>query len=141
MPRNLTPQSSLENQKREAKRWLKALREDVALSKERLERAFPGAPKIPHLRDIQHALARELGAPGWAALKQMLARQAEPGETHEDRVNHFLEAACPDHHVRGRPDHSRALHTAARLLERYPDIAHDSLTTAVVCGDLAEVER
>ncbi|HEY8166284.1 MAG TPA: ankyrin repeat domain-containing protein [Gemmatimonadaceae bacterium] len=34
-----------------------------------------------------------------------------------------------------------ARHTAMRLLERYPEIAHQSFYTAVVCGDLEQVER
>ena len=34
-----------------------------------------------------------------------------------------------------------ALHTAKRLLERHPDIAHDSIYSAIVCGELAEVKR
>ena len=34
-----------------------------------------------------------------------------------------------------------ALHTAGRMLEQHPEIARDSFYTAVVCGDLAEVER
>src|SRR4026209_1543767 len=37
-------------------------------------------------------------------------------------LSRFLDNACPDHHVRGGPDHVRAAHTAMRLLARYPDI-------------------
>ncbi len=36
-------------------------------------------------------------------------------------LNEFLDSACPDHHVRGGPDHVRAQHTAMRLLARFPD--------------------
>jgi hypothetical protein len=58
-----------------------------------------------------------------------------------DRAGWFLENACPDHHVRGGPDHLMARATAMRLLDRHPEIARASLYTAVVCGELTEVER
>ena len=58
-----------------------------------------------------------------------------------DIVSRFLDNACPDHHVRGGADHVRAEHTALRLLERYPEIAHANFYTAVVCGDLEAVKR
>ncbi|MFI5310772.1 MAG: ankyrin repeat domain-containing protein [Gemmatimonadales bacterium] len=150
MPRLLTPRSSLESLKREAKRWLTALRENVADARARLHRALPDAPAIPTLRDVQHALAREFGLPGWTALKDQVAQlvriahveadaPAEP--TLDELVARFLDLACPDHHVRGLPDHARARHTAMRLLERYPEIAGANFCTQVVCGDLAAVER
>jgi ankyrin repeat protein len=141
MPRQFTPQSTLENLKREAKRWLKALRADVEDARARLARAFPNAPDVPSLRDVQHALALEHGVPGWAALKNQLAGRASPDTKTRDPVERFLEYACPDHHVRGGPAHRMARHAAMRLLKRYPEIARDSLYTAIVCGDLNEVER
>lgn len=72
MTRQITPRTTLENLKREAKRWLKALRDNVEDARARLERALPEVPAAPSLRDIQHALAREHGLPGWNALKQLL---------------------------------------------------------------------
>ena len=62
-------------------------------------------------------------------------------ESHDRLVGRFLQNACPDHHVRGGPAHVMALDTADRLLKRHPEIARDSIFTAVVCGDLEEVER
>ncbi len=56
-------------------------------------------------------------------------------------LSRFLDNACPDHHVRGGTDHLRARHTAMRLLERHPDLAHASFFTAVVCGDLDAVSH
>jgi uncharacterized protein len=53
----------------------------------------------------------------------------------------FLDNACPDHHVRGATDHVRAEHTALRLLSQYPEIATANFYTAVVCGDLDNVNR
>ena len=56
-------------------------------------------------------------------------------------LSRFLDNACPDHHVRGGPDHVRAAHTAMRLLARYPDIPRADFCSAVVCGDIDAVNR
>ncbi len=141
MARQLTPKSSLDNLKREAKRWLRALREGDREARARLERGVPNAPANPSLRHVQHALAREYGFSGWAALKNQLAGIPPADVEHGERVAWFIQNACPDHHVRGRPAHVRALHTAQRLLERWPDIASDSFYTAIVCGDVERVEE
>ena len=61
MIRRITPKSSLDNLKREAKRWLHALRSGDARARARFERALPNAPVEPTLRHVQHALAREHG--------------------------------------------------------------------------------
>jgi len=58
-----------------------------------------------------------------------------------ERVTWFLEAACPDHHIRGGPAHVMAQSTAMRLLDRFPAIAKSSIATAAVCGDVPEVAR
>jgi ankyrin repeat protein len=145
MVRQLTPQSSLDNLKREAKRWLHALRAsdptELREARARLERSVPNARTEPRLRDVQLALAREHGFAGWAALKAHLASATERAAGHADRVASFIANACPDHHVRGKPAHVRAWHTARRLLERHPEIARDSFYTAIACGDLARVEQ
>ena len=53
--------STLDNSRKAAKRWLRALREGDRDAFERLRRAYPDAPATPVLRDVQHALARERG--------------------------------------------------------------------------------
>ena len=141
MVRQLTPKSSLDNLKREAKRWLHALRSGDPDAHARLERALPNASATPGLRDVQHALAREYGFPGWAALKNKLAEQATATAEHAERVAWFIQNACPDHHIRSRSEHVRALNTAHRLLERHPEIASDSFYTAIVCGDVRRIRR
>jgi len=73
MTRQLTAHSSLEALRKEAKRWLKALRAQDPTARERLRRSHPGAPLQPSLRDVQYALAREHGVDSWAALKAALA--------------------------------------------------------------------
>jgi ankyrin repeat protein len=131
----------LESLKKEAKRWVKALRANEDAARARFARLHPNPPELPTLRDVQLALARERGFAGWPELKAELQARMPRDVAHVERVQWFLENACPDHHVRSRAAHARAESTAMRLLSRYPDIAHDSFCTAVVCGNLREVER
>lgn len=69
MTRRTTPQTSLDNLRKEAKRWLKQLRANDNEARTRYSRAYPKGPAEPGLRDIQHAIALEYGQPGWTALK------------------------------------------------------------------------
>jgi hypothetical protein len=48
MSRRITPNTTLENLKKEAKRWLKALRENDPAARERLAKG----PANPGLRDV-----------------------------------------------------------------------------------------
>ena len=64
------------NLRKEAKRWLKALRANDPDARARLTRACPGAPALPVLRDVQHALAREYGYDNWAAMARALDQPA-----------------------------------------------------------------
>lgn len=89
MPDSSSPHT-LDNLKKEAKRWLKALRAGVAEARARLLRAFPNAPRIPTLRDVQHALAREHGYAGWAELKHRLP--AARGSSLRQRYERVAEA-------------------------------------------------
>jgi hypothetical protein len=73
MPRTITSATSRENLRKEAKRWLKALRAGDVHARAWLDRAYPGAPPQPGLRDVQHALAREHGLENWKALQGALA--------------------------------------------------------------------
>jgi ankyrin repeat protein len=141
MTRQITPQTTLDNLKKEARRWLKELRANKPEARARFERASAKAPVDPGLRDVQHALAREYGLSGWTELKHAIeANTSAPLQDHR-LVVRFLEYACPDHHVRGRPSHRMARHAAMRILKLHPEIARDSLYTAIVCGETQEVER
>jgi hypothetical protein len=75
MPKQITPKTTLENLKKEAKTWLKALRANDADASSRYQRAYPNAPEPPVLRHVQHALALEYGVTGWGALKNLLANE------------------------------------------------------------------
>src|SRR5690349_8667721 len=103
MTRKISPQTSLENLKKEAKRFLKALRAGDAEALANFHRKYPDAPAKPGLRDVQHAIALHFGMTGWTELKKALAQRppaAEsavatlPADTPERRVAQFLEFAC-----------------------------------------------
>ena len=71
--------STLDNFRKEAKRWLKAWRAGDAAARARLAAWYPDAAPTVSLRDVQHALAREHGFESWIALKAAVARrQARP---------------------------------------------------------------
>lgn len=81
MSDELSRRRSLDSLKKEAKRWLDALRAHVSDARARLERALPNAPALPTLRDVQHALALEHGLPGWAALKDQIIADGKVSAT------------------------------------------------------------
>src|SRR5579871_1982858 len=93
MSRLLTPDSSLENLKKEAKRWLKAVRAGDADARTRLVAVLLTAPADPGLRDVQLAVAREYGFPGWTALRQALDELALARRTLPERVELVLREA------------------------------------------------
>ena len=64
---------TLESLKKEAKRWLAALRQGDADARARLARVLPEFTDAPTLRDVQHALAREHGFAGWTELASNVA--------------------------------------------------------------------
>lgn len=95
MSRSLTSQSSLETLKKEAKRWLKALRANDPEARARLLRANPHTPDTPGLRDVQHALALEHGFDGWTALIKRYAELSSVQSTlqlYQEKAEALLEA-------------------------------------------------
>src|SRR5687768_11883539 len=84
MPR-ISSATSPDTLRKEAKRWLKALRAQDAEARARFERASPGGPAAPGLRHVQHALAREYGHESWLALQQAVATTNAPPREDEER--------------------------------------------------------
>jgi uncharacterized protein len=141
--RELTPRSNLDSLRKQAKRWLKDIEAGDELSVQRFRDIYPGdAP--PKLREVQHALAQEFGFASWALLKQEVEDRAR---SHADRVQLFLEKGV--HRYGTNPvtrkwgeyerdgDHRGA--TAARLLQRYPEIVRENIHTAVLAHDVEAV--
>jgi ankyrin repeat protein len=149
MQRQLTSNSNLEALRKQAKSWLKSLRAGDVQARERLRHAWPGAPGEPGLRDMQHALAREHDFVSWSALKEALAELAFARKNLDEQAAEFLELASLHYGIRPGTsdwdqtfaDHPSRWLYAARLLARHPAIAHHSIHTAAMCGDLAEVRH
>ena len=96
---------NLESLRKEAKRWLAALRHNDSNAWARLERASssPAAPSTPTLRDVQQALAREHGFPGWPALKRALVSNSGGGPRWSAQYD-MMAAALLEAYRTGTPD-------------------------------------
>src|SRR5688572_24061310 len=148
MALKLTSQSNLEALRKEAKRWLKALRAGDPQALDRLARIHPGH-KTPTLRAVQHAFALEYGFPGWTALKRELEERALAARSHAERVTLFLEKSANRYNVAPgsgqwntyEPDKPARGELAARLLARHPEIARDSIHAAVAAHDIGAVRE
>ncbi len=116
MSKRLSPKSTLDTLRTEARRRLKAMRDaDPAIT----------------LRATQLAVARDYGFDGWTALKEALADIALGRLSPDERAEAFLRQC--------RWDGDTA--AARRILARHPEVARHDLLTAIVCGDVTEVER
>ena len=102
--------TTVDNLRKAAKRWLKSLREGDPEARARLARVYPGAPKQPTLRDVQHALARERGHQSWIALTRAVA-DASASKT---PLTALLSAA-------GKGDAA----AVAAILDEHPDIVNE----------------
>ena len=131
MSRPLVPGTSPEDLRKEAKRWLKAIRAGDAAARERLGKAWPQAPPAPALREIQYALALEHGFAGWTALKQAVIDLQADGSPRRRALHALLRAA----------DQGDAA-AVAHVLDSQPDIinergtleGHTGLRTALHFG-------
>ena len=130
MTRQLSPRSSPEALRREAKRWYKDLCAGDLAARDRLTAAWPAAPGNGRtLRDVQHALAREYAHTDWNALmsaaqerhvERELARQS-----HAERVDTLL-----------RHGWNGDVLTARRIAARFGEVRTHDLLTAVTCGEM-----
>src|SRR5690606_12992548 len=131
MPKILGPRANLDPLKKDAKRWLKALRQGDSAAPERMRLARPDASQPPTLRQVQHALAREHGYSHWTILKQALVDRAFAAMSLDELATVVLKGAWDDG--------DRA--AAARIAERHPELAHHGVYTAVAFGDIEAVRR
>lgn len=124
MNRTLTVHSTLETLKKEARRWLKAIRAGDAEAMVRMRTAGIDTA-APGLRDVQFALAREHGLPGWSALRQALDDIALSKRSLRERADIVLRSVW----VGGDPA------AAKRILARWPEVGPHDLCTAVATCD------
>ena len=112
MLRTLSAGTSVDSLKKEAKAWLKAVRDGDADAIARLTRVYPGAQQPPVLREIQHAIALEFFAKNWQDLiDQIAGLQSSDPRTAAHRA--LMLAA-------GRGD----VDTVKRLLDARPEIVN-----------------
>ena len=130
MSRQLTSATHVETLRKDAKRWLKALRAGNADARARLAAALESPPPGPGLRDVQLALAREYGLAGWTELKGAAEAMAADRLSRKERIETVLR-----HGWGGDPALAR------RIIARDPGLSRESLAMACVCGDLEEVDR
>jgi ankyrin repeat protein len=104
--------TSVESLRKEAKRWLKAIRAGDSSAAERFRRTYSAAPATPSLRDVQHALALERGFGNWRGLTAGAGRSTFP--TREAALAALLEAAG-----RGNLEQLRT------VLDEYPDVINE----------------
>jgi ankyrin repeat protein len=121
--------SHLERLRKDAKRWLKAIRAGDRAAIDRLRRATPRASGTAGLRDVQHALARERGFDGWRSLTaSVTANAAGRWSSRAEALGALLRAAD-----QGDVDGVKA------VLDLYPDLidergeldGHSGLRTAL----------
>ncbi len=110
MSRTLTPDPPRRSEERSQALAESAARGD-AQARQRLLAAAPAAPADPGLRDVQLALAREYGLPGWTALREALDDLALARRSQAERVEIVLRSAW---------EGDRA--AAMRILARWPEI-------------------
>lgn len=128
MTHRISSRASVESFKKEAKRWLKALRAGDVEAHKRLNAALPAYSGDVTLRTLQHALAREQGLPGWQALIDSLGvRERELRGIADEILRHAI--------FKGEPT------IAVRLFLQHPEVAQIDLFTAVAAGNLNEVKR
>ena len=130
MSRALTPKTTLDTLKKDAKRWLKAVRAGDAKALARLAAAWPKAPAAPSLRDMQQALALEYGLADWKAVLAALADLALENQSRADRIEAVL-----------RHGWDGDVLVARRIVERDPGIARANIFLAATCGEVEEVRR
>lgn len=129
--RTLDASVNSESLKKEAKRWVKALRDGDAQARERWQQSGTNQTREPTVRDVQHALALEFGFSGWIALKEGLAEIQRAKLSDAEWADDFLRCAID----RQNGDF------AAQMLRKRPNIARFNIHTAVMAGNLDEVNR
>lgn len=133
--RDLTPNTTLETLRKMAKRFKQEIEAGDPLALARFRDVFPSHADTPKLREVQHALSREFGFASWATLKQELQDRAR---SYGEIVEQFLRKAVHRYGDDARDGPQRGAF-AARLLARHPEIARDSIHTAVLVDDIDAV--
>ncbi len=129
--------ADFEGLRKRAKRWLKAIHAGDDTARAEFAALVPQHSRAITLREVQQALARQRGFASWALLKEQfefegLARSGEHALRDE-----FLNKACLSY----GDDWPSNWRRAERILARNPELARESIHSAVLCGELEHVQR
>jgi ankyrin repeat protein len=95
----------------------------------------------PACTPVQWASSQNKPAAARVLVERGAATRTPDDLERAERMVSFLQSACWDHHTHGKGDHRMHDRAAQRILAQHPDIARDSLYTAIVCGEIDEVRR
>ena len=132
---NTSNRDGFSSLRKQAKQWLRSIRQGDAEALARLGRHFPHYSHPPVLREVQQALAREHGFGSWAQLKEHYVDFAARSDG-VGLVDVFLEHACI---FTPKPDFVTKRRRAERIRARHPSIATSTLHTAIVSGEVDHV--
>ena len=127
--------ASFEGLRRQAKRWLKAIRGGDAEARARFDALLPRHSDSVGLREVQQALSRERGFAGWAALKEHFELEGLASAGGDALLDEFLNKAC----ISYSDDWPANWRRAERILARHPELARKNIYSAVVSGELERV--
>jgi ankyrin repeat protein len=95
----------------------------------------------PNVTPLEWATRRGKQNAARALIERAATARSADDQRRAQQVVAFLRSACWDEQVHGKATHRMHDHAAARLLAADPRLAHESLYTAIVCGDLQNVAR
>jgi ankyrin repeat protein len=124
--------AALARLRKDAKRWLKAIRSGDQAALERFRKWLPHNVGEPQLREVQQALARERGFASWADLKIDAVHRTVTARGIDQGTDEFLRRACLSYRRDDWPEERRC---AERIRVAHPELATANIYTAVVCGE------
>jgi ankyrin repeat protein len=124
--------AALARLRKDAKRWLRALRSGDEAALERFRKWLPQHAGEPQLREVQQALARERGFASWADLKLDAEGRAIAARGIDQLADELLRRACLSY---GRDDWPEKWRRAERIRAAHPEVATANIHTAAVCGE------
>ncbi len=129
--------ASFEGLRKQAKRWLKAIRGGDAEARARFDALLPRHSAAIGLREVQQALARERGFDNWARLKEQLEIDGLAALGSGALLDELLNKAC----IAYADDWPSNWKRAERIVTRHPELAQASIYSAALCGELERVRE
>ncbi len=129
--------ASFEGLRKQAKRWLKAIRLGDAEARTKFDALVPRHSASVGLREVQQALARERGFESWAQLKEQLEIDGLAAAGGDALLDELLNKGC----ICYGDDWPSNWRRAERILARHPELARRTIHGAALCGELERVRE